>query len=624
MTKSGRLENWMDWVLAGLVGLTLFLCPLFLGATEHTGRVVLMSMAAATLMLSLLRLWIQPGIRLFLPPATVALLAFLVWVLSNIPRATALNVAIQEFYILLSLITFFFVVITQIHKQDYVFVIVGAILLVASLNAFYGIYQFITQSDKVWWLIKPKHFIGRGSGTYFCPNHYVGFLEMAFGLGLGYTLAGRMGIVARLLFGYGTLVIAAGIAVSVSRGGWIATGISAFVFFFLLVRNPRFRWPAMGLLLVLSGIGCIAAFNMEGLKERFTQLAEGGTVDDVRSRIWIWQAAWQMWMDQPWLGFGPGQFDVHFQLYRPKEIQWAPLQVHNDYLNILTDFGIVGFALLTVFSGAVLWGTIRCWGQITGEQTGISYATSNRLALGIGCITGLSAILVHAMVDFNFYIPANALLALVLVALLSTLYRYRTSRFWWTPKGVSKWVCTLVGMIVATALIHESVKQTREIKWLKQARQATSLEKAIGNLEKAYQINPLNDRVAYGIGERLRMLSWKEGPTYREQAELAIRWFERGIAVNPLNRHCNLGIGMCLDWLGKHQEAEAYYLKALKTDPNNHWLLAHTGRHYLYIDDYDTARGYFEKSLSIQWWENPIATSYMNIISRRIGDETRP
>ena len=82
--------------------------------------------------------------------------------------------------------------------------------------SFYAIYQFLTHSNWVWNIHVPHDF--GASGTYISRNHLGGFLEMLLPLGLAYTLTSRLKPVVKVFLGYASLVILAGIAVTVSRG----------------------------------------------------------------------------------------------------------------------------------------------------------------------------------------------------------------------------------------------------------------------------------------------------------------------------------------------------------------------------------------------------------------------
>lgn len=75
---------------------------------------------------------------------------------------------------------------------------------------------------------------------------------------------------------------------------------------------------------------------------------------------------------------------------------------HCDYLQALAELGIPGFVLVIV----VVVFAVACCIKATG-------ATANCVErfLAAGCLGSLAAILVHSLVDFNMYVPANAMAA---------------------------------------------------------------------------------------------------------------------------------------------------------------------------------------------------------------------
>ena len=69
---------------------------------------------------------------------------------------------------------------------------------------------------------------------------------------------------------------------------------------------------------------------------------------------------------------------------------------------------------------------------------------SNKFALVLGASVGLVAILMHSVVDFNMQVPANAILAVTLMALLSTHLRFATDDHWVPGRMWVKILATLV------------------------------------------------------------------------------------------------------------------------------------------------------------------------------------
>ncbi|MCK7478324.1 MAG: tetratricopeptide repeat protein [Candidatus Moduliflexus flocculans] len=123
---------------------------------------------------------------------------------------------------------------------------------------------------------------------------------------------------------------------------------------------------------------------------------------------------------------------------------------------------------------------------------------------------------------------------------------------------------------------------------------------------------------AYEIGEALRTQSWAGGDDYGTLATNAMDWFERCMQLNPYEAYAPLRYGMCLDWVGRHDEAQAYFNRAAELDPNGYFTVAHVGWHYMQIGNYAAAQPWFELSSRLKWPGNTIATSSLGTHQRPI------
>lgn len=122
----------------------------------------------------------------------------------------------------------------------------------------------------------------------------------------------------------------------------------------------------------------------------------------------IYAATLALWRDFPLLGVGLGNFQEVFPRYQPPAAgQDFYDYTHNDYLQLLAETGLIGFLLLVGCIAGVLRRAAHFWSEVTSEQ---------RLWLA-GILTGIVAMLLHSLVDFNLHIPANALLFVTLLAL---------------------------------------------------------------------------------------------------------------------------------------------------------------------------------------------------------------
>src|SRR5207249_4614021 len=148
----------------------------------------------------------------------------------------------------------FLAVIHNLHKLDTVQIVGFSLLALGTLIAMYAVGQFLTESEHVWHFLRPEVYRQRGSGTFINPNNLAAFLAMLLPLGLAYMLAGRLDYIGKILLGYASFVIFAGIAVSFSRWGWLASGVSLAVLFVWLLRARDYWLQALLSLAALLAI----------------------------------------------------------------------------------------------------------------------------------------------------------------------------------------------------------------------------------------------------------------------------------------------------------------------------------------------------------------------------------
>lgn len=621
-----RLDKWCENGILLLVLSVLAFGPLATGAVRPQEFLILQGLTAAALCLWLPRFWLNPGHRLLWPPVCWAVLAFVVYGAIRYRTADVEYVARQELIRILVYAVLFFLIVNNLSRSESTQQISFLLVFLAMANAMYGIYQFATHSDHVWHFIKPELYRNRGSGTYICPNHFAGFLEIILPLGLAYTWLGRVSHLTRLFLGYASLATLAGIGFSVSRGAWIATAVVVVLFFGLLFGRRRYRIPAIICLLVAAGAAFYVYRDTFSFQQRFQGLFETSHTDFPRSRLAIWKAAIAMWRDNPWFGVGPGHFDCRFPGYRPEDLQARPGFTHNDYLNLLADWGLAGSIIVAAAFILLYVGAFSTWRFVRRRQGDLATKSGNRGAFVVGASLGLLAILIHSFTDFNLHVPANAILAVALMALLSGHTRFATERYWVNPGWTGRILVTLAGLLVLGYLGQQGWRRGHEVVWLLRAGKEVQFNQSrLDALKQAAIHEPMNSETANEIGETLRTLSWQGDSNYQQLARDAIQWFERGIRLNPFDPYNYAGAGMCLDWLGQHDQAAPYYVAAVKRDPNNYYILTRQGWHFFQIEDYVTARKYFERSLTLYHpWHNPVAASYLAIIDRKLKERPPP
>jgi hypothetical protein len=442
---------------------------------------------------------------------------------------------------------------------------------------------------------------------------------------VAYTLTGRFSYLLKVLLAYASLAIFVGLVITVSRGAWVACGLSLLVLFSWLVRQVGYRLQALMIGGSLAAIILVFFLQTQFSHHRSEALKLAISTEDVR--FLLWQPAAQMWQDHLWWGVGPGHFDHRFPQYRPEtfDLQYRPERTHNDYLNTLVDWGLVGVMLVTAAWGLFYGDVFRSWKYVQRSQDGLAAKRSNRTSLVMGGAVGLLAILLHSFVDFNMQVPSNAILAVTLMALVSGHFRFATERYWMTVRGALKILVTFLLAAGLAYLGRQTWHQSVEQYWLRSAAKAKGDPAAqVEALQKAIAADDRDPQAAFELGEAFRLRSFEGREGYRESAQGAMKWFNRSMELNPFDALSRIRYGMCLDWIGQHADAERYFKKALELDPHGYLTLAHVGWHYVQVEDYPTAERWLEMSCRLLPMNNPVGISYLRLVRERMAQKTPP
>jgi O-antigen ligase len=617
-----RLDRWLELGILGVVALALVFGPVALGGVRPQEFVVLQGLVALGLVLWGARLWVARSFHLQWTPACWFGLAFLVYALVRYWQAEVEYVARLEVIRVLVYGWFFFLVLNNLHRQENLQILAAVTLTVGTLLALYALYQFVSGSNQVLAFDRPEAYKGRGSGTFICPNHLAGHLEMLLPVALAILVLSRRRVLARIFSAYALVMMFIGLCVTVSRGGYIAGGVALLFMAGVLLRYRGYRKPILIGLAVLAILGGAIAYKAEDIQRRVRLALVPGQLHSIWTRPDLWKPAFHMWQDAPWLGVGPAHFDLRFPKYRPETVQTRPLWVHNDYLNLLADWGLVGFGLLAGAAAALAWGGWRTWRYVRREGDGLVTKPSDRAALVLGSGTGLVALALHSVVDFNLQIPANALLAAFLAAVLNGHLRYTSNRYWLNPGLAGRVMMTFLFLATAAWFGQQARQRWQESRWLVRAERATSLADHLAALETAARLEPRNAETPARLGETWRLQSWEGGPNWQTAAQTALRWFEQAMRLNPYDTFPVMRAAMTLDWLGRHEEAERLFDRVVAMDPNNHYVVLLRGWHELQVGRWAEAIRWFERSLAIKPYANWLAHNYLAVAKQRLAEQT--
>ena len=203
------------------------------------------------------------------------------------------------------------------------------------------------------------------------------------------------GVISNLVVSYGRLKLQQIVNIL-----GIVAGALGIVLTFVASGRRRLgvRVAAAAIVLAIAAVP-LAQIGADRLAESYARVGEEFT--GAGSRGMVWGDTLAMVAAFPAVGTGFGTFVSAYPLFRSPEVRHLFLHSHCDPLQVLSEGGIAGFALLLLLALPVLARAAR----------GLSGAGG---PVAAGVAAGILAATLHSLVDFNFHVPSNAAAAAVL------------------------------------------------------------------------------------------------------------------------------------------------------------------------------------------------------------------
>jgi len=418
-------------------------------------------------------------------------------------------------------------------------------IVIATVIAVLAIIQRAVMPDMLLFIRKTP--AGMPFGPWINPNQFAGYIELAAPLALGLCMFYRprrhhrdshkerfiyffntTGTNKHLLLLAALFIMMLAVTLTMSRGGIISLFCSLLLFQILYLSKKKSR-SYFGVTLVLVAFCLVFAWvGWKDVGTEFSQTlnAEGKIRDD---RITLWSDSAKLLADFPVFGSGFGSFVNIYPLYKTLKNPLVYEHPHSEYIEILTDSGIIGAALVVWFLAALFrhsWKSIRL--------------RRNRypILLGIAGLSGISATLIHGLTDFNMHNPAIFLTFYMLcgltVATVNIRFEASECRTILPARPLSSNTVygassLLVIGAVALLLVSQTIARHLEGK-VSQIYVSPQLKREIlkplaDSWRWVVRLDPLESRHRY----QLATIEW-----YLNEKERATRGFWRTAILNPL------------------------------------------------------------------------------------------
>ncbi len=520
-------------------------------------------------------------------------------------RSRMVNVeylARPEFFLILAALLVYLLAAVHFAVARERYAVIAALLGYAFFHVAVGAGQFRSGEDYMLlpWIVRPEQYYSRASGFYISPDHLAGLLEMLAALSLAIFCWTQSRFATYLLALYGVAVCLVGIAISGSPESNLSVIFAIAMVAAISIWAVRRLFPERVLLAVAASVACIVLLSISATnffqgEERLS--AQSNTpVEKADFRPALRGLAMQIHQDHPIAGAGSGSFLHHARQLRPPEMQGEPDHAHSEYLELLAEYGYVGAALAALFLGTHLFVGISGLIRIVRERAKATKTKRSReLALSIGSLGAVAAMLIHAATDFSLHIPANALLAAFIFGILANPGRSQTKRSSEEASVPLHLWLRLPTPILGAALLVLSVPLVRGEFYGERARLALRDQqyfRAKDSALFALRSEKKNPDLYYYLGEASHYLGLEQtdSDTRFQQYTEAAHAFEAGLKLFPQDTRLLLKLGRTLDNLGRFDEAAPYFERALQADPNLGYAHACYAVHLQMRGDVEKAR----------------------------------
>ena len=225
--------------------------------------------------------------------------------------------------------------------------VILASFVAISLVAIYAVYQGLEGISRANGFYGHPMTLG-GWLCIFMPLLLIEFFEKKL-LGKYYWLAG-------LVF----CICSAALVFNGTRGAWLAVAVvCALLLIYYMFKSKRNL--AVGIIFIM--LISTALMNNPKFMHRLDTIDDFTKYQSNTERILIWQSAWNMFKDHPILGVGLGQYTVNYQeKYISPQAKEPNLEhAHNNFMQMLAENGIAGFAGFIVMFGYIIFKNLIDW-----------------------------------------------------------------------------------------------------------------------------------------------------------------------------------------------------------------------------------------------------------------------
>lgn len=574
----------MRYVVPGLLGLCLSAAIILFGAVELHYAMAMYALAGLLALIWAGRLLVGPVAFWKPSPMHWPVLGFIVYTFVHYILSPYEYLSRLELFQVCLYGLVYFIAANNVNRGRERTIVLGILLVLGTLEAMYGVWQAYTKSDSVLHLTRPAIFSIRASGTYVCPNHLAGMLEMVLGFALARLALYRpperdsieTQVLSKVMVSYAVLAMMVGILFTLSRAGWVSTVIGVIIFIAWGGIKDRVAWSRVAIGAAAVCVFGLLIFSVPKARQylgltltsRHDESELAFRDSSLMGRTLLWNATWKMIQDHPVFGTGAGTWQWVHQKYRDPRMQFTADYAHNDILQMTSDYGVVGFAIVLLTLGCFYW---------QARRLSVATVTSEQRAFVTGAVVAVSILVVHSWFDFNLHIPANGLLFATILGLVAGM---QIPEGPWSVRPLNRaWRYTLGCILLGTvgAGLYFIVPAARAVQYAElgnRERAVMHYDEAIDYYEASIACDRKYIKPRTKLGDIYMSLAhFRVGEDKQaerlELARQAVNQYKAAFELNRSRGDVLAKLAAALELAAENESARKAFERAIELDPNN-------------------------------------------------------
>ncbi len=309
---------------------------------------------------------------------------------------------LTEFFKVLINIALFYIILNSIESENQFEFILNAVLLLSLILASLGFLAYLGSVHHLSgaffnWLLQNgfADASGRISSTLQYPNTFGAFIILPFFISFSFFL-NQKELFKKVIYLTLSLFFLLVFLLTQSRGAMIVF-VVVLILYILLLKGKDRKSTLISLAILILGVLVVVIVRkdifvpiLKSLIVRFNQLflfLKGNWEESLGDRVYMIKDSLRILKDYPILGMGNGTYQYIYAKYRT--IYFFSKFPHSIFFQTLDELGILG-------------GTAFIYMMFLLFKKGFRVIKENYSAVLVGVYIGLAAILLHALIDFDW------------------------------------------------------------------------------------------------------------------------------------------------------------------------------------------------------------------------------